>query len=253
MQFDEFKTVFDDFIENYLNKKPSGGKVLQGKSPDELWAEEFKVKKVISKDALKLFCMRTSKDVKIGRNGVYDSQFGISYWGEWMICEKGRKVFLRRDVNAYQEAWVFDAETQEFLGKANMFHEISFLAKTNVEKAVYKKALAIKKKEQKILKGFINSKCQTSNADIVENLVRSLDKKEFDSKVKVSKIANTSMDKIVQNERKEKILKTSTLKTSCATPSKPQRRLFLTESEKRRWEEEQKRLAENNTLHSNAV
>ena len=59
-----------------------------------LWAEEFKVKKVISNDALKLFCMRTSKDVKIGRNGVYDSQFGITYWGEWMICEKGRKVFL---------------------------------------------------------------------------------------------------------------------------------------------------------------
>lgn len=127
------------------------------------------------------------------------------------------------------------------------------MAKTNVEKAVYKKALAIKKKEQKIIKSFINSKCQTSNAEIVENLVRSLDKKEFDSKVKVSKIANTSMDKIVQNEKKEKIRKTSTLETSCATPIKPQRRLFLTEIEKRRWEEEQKGLAENNTLRSNAV
>lgn len=173
MQFDEFKTVFDDFIENYLNKKPSGGKVLQGKSPDELWVEEFKVKKVISKDALKLFCMRTSKDVKIGRNGIYDSQFGVTYWDDWMVCEKGRKVFMRRDVNAYQEAWVFDAETQEFLGKGNTFSPISFLAKTNVEKSVYKKALAIKKKEQKIIRSFINSKCQTSNAEIVENLVRS--------------------------------------------------------------------------------
>lgn len=253
MQFDEFKTVFDDFIENYLNKKPSGGKVLQGKSPDELWAEEFKVKKVISKDALKLFCMRTSKDVKIGRNGIYDSQFGVTYWDDWMVCEKGRKVFMRRDVNAYQEAWVFDAETQEFLGKGNTFSPISFLAKTNVEKSVYKKALAIKKKEQKIIRSFINSKCQTSNAEIVENLVRSLDKKEFNSKVKVSKIANTAMDKIVQNERKEKTRKTSTLETSCAIPIKPQRRLFLTESEKRRWEEEQKRLVENNTLRSNAV
>lgn len=107
MPFDEFKTVFDDFIENYLNKKSSGGKVLQGKSPDELWAEEFKVKKVISKDALKLFCMRTSKDVKIGKNGIYDSQFGVTYWADWMVYEKGRKVFMRRDVNAYQEACFF--------------------------------------------------------------------------------------------------------------------------------------------------
>ena len=157
MQFDEFKTVFDDFIENYLNKKPSGGKVLQGKSPDELWAEEFKVKKVISKDALKLFCMRTSKDVKISRNGIYDSQFGVTYWADWMVYEKGRKVFMRRDVNAYQEAWVFNAQTQEFLGKANTFSPISFLAKTNVEKTIYKKALAIKKKEQKILKSLLKN------------------------------------------------------------------------------------------------
>ena len=245
MPFDEFKTVFDDFIENYLNKKPSGGKVLQGKSPDELWAEEFKVKKVISKDALKLFCMRTSKDVKISRNGIYDSQFGVTYWADWMVYKKGIKVFMRRDVNAYQEAWVFDAQTQEFLGKANTFSPISFLAKTNVEKAIYKKALAIKKKEQKILKSFINTKYQTSNVEIVKNLVKSLDEKEFNSKVKVSKIANTSMDKIVQNERKNDYM--SKLEENNIKP------IFKTESEKRRWEEMQSRLAENNTLRSNAV
>lgn len=155
MPFDEFKTVFDDFIENYLNKKSSGGKVLQGKSPDELWAEEFKVKKVISKDALKLFCMRTSKDVKIGKNGIYDSQFGVTYWADWMVYEKGRKVFMRRDVNAYQEAWLFfDAQTQEFLGKANTFSPISFLAKTNVEKAIYKKSPCDKEKRAKNIKEF---------------------------------------------------------------------------------------------------
>ena len=245
MPFDEFKTVFDDFIENYLNKKPSGGKVLQGKSPDELWAEEFKVKKVISKDALKLFCMRTSKDVKISRNGIYDSQFGVTYWADWMVYKKGIKVFMRRDVNAYQEAWVFDAQTQEFLGKANTFSPISFLAKTNVEKAIYKKALAIKKKEQKILKSFINTKYQISNVEIVKNLVKSLDEKEFNSKVKVSKIANTSMDKIVQNERKNDYM--SKLEENNIKP------IFKTESEKRRWEELQSRLAENNTLRSNAV
>ena len=103
MQFDDFKTLFDDFITNYLNKKPSNGKALNGKSPDELWSEEFAVKKIIAKDALKLFCMRTSREVSIGRNGVYDSQLQLTYWGEWMISEKGRKVFIRRDINAYQE------------------------------------------------------------------------------------------------------------------------------------------------------
>src|SRR5574344_1644097 len=133
MQFDDFKKMFDDFIVNILNKMPSNGKVLKGKCPDELWAEEFKVKKVLRKDALKLFCMRTSKNVSIGRNGVYDSQLQITYWDEWMITEKGRKVFIRRDINAYQEAWVFDAETEAYLGKANANQAASFMAKTNIE------------------------------------------------------------------------------------------------------------------------
>ena len=72
-----------------------------------------------------------------------------------------------------------------------------------------------------------------------------MDKKEFNSKVKVSKIANTSMDKIVQNERKNDYMPKQE-----ENNIKP---IFKTESEKRRWEEMQSRLAENNTLRSNAV
>lgn len=141
------KIIDVNFIENYLNKKPSRGKVLQGKCPDELWSEEFTNKKNISKDALKLFCMRTSKTMTIARNGIYDSQLQLTYWGEWMICEKGRKVFIRIDINAYQEAWVFDAQTEEYLGEGNVYHSVSFLAQTNIEKSQYKKALERKNKE----------------------------------------------------------------------------------------------------------
>lgn len=226
---------------------------MQGKSPDELWSEEFKVKRVISKDALKLFCMITSKDIKIGRNGVYDAQFRVSYWGEWMICEKGRKVFIRRDAKAFQEAWVFDSKTEEYLGKANMFHEVSYLAKTNIEKDIYKKALALKNKEKKMMKNYIRFDSIPTNQSIVENLVASLEKTEFENKVKVSKIANTSMDKVVQKVKKEENRKISTLKISYETPVHPKRRLFLTEAEKRRWEEQQKRLVENKNLCSKAI
>lgn len=68
--FDKFKTIFDDFIINILNKKPSRGKNLQGLSPDELFDMEFEGKITTSRDALKLFCMRTSKNFTIGRNGM---------------------------------------------------------------------------------------------------------------------------------------------------------------------------------------
>ena len=72
-----------------------------------------------------------------------------------MYCEKGRKVFIRRDVNAYQEAWVFDATTEEYLGKANIFQETSFLAKNNLEKAQLQKVMSAKKKEKKSIRNYV--------------------------------------------------------------------------------------------------
>jgi len=229
MNYSEFKELFDDFIENYLNKAPSNGKVLKGKCPDELWAKEFAVKKVISKDALKLFCMRTSKPVSIGRNGIYDSQLQLTYWDEWMISEKGRKVFLRRDINAYQEAWVFDAITEEFLGKGNVNHAVSFLATTNIQKQQYKKAIERKNKEKKILKSYIKTKFNPSNAEIIDNLKKSLQSTEFVSNPKIAELSNTKMDQVVIAD---KISQKQPPKY--VTPLQPKKKLYLTESEKNR-------------------
>ena len=229
MQFDDFKKLFDRFIEEYLNKRPSKGKVLQGKCPDELWAEEFTKKKVISKDALKLFCMRTTNNVTIKRNGIFDSLLQISYWAEWMITEKGRKVYIRRDINAYQEAWVFDAQTDEYLGKGNANQPASFLANTDIEKSEYQKQVAIKNKEKKILKSYIKTKYNPSNEDIIENLINSLDKVDFKSNATISKISNTKMDKVVKEEKNK-----NSIPSKYVTPIQPKKKLYLTEAEKRR-------------------
>ena len=53
------------------------------------------------------------------------------------------------------------------------------------------------------------------------------------------------MEKVAQKVKKEESRKNSTLKTSYETHIQPKRRLFLTESEKRRWEEQQANLAQN--------
>lgn len=229
MQFDDFKKLFDRFIKEYLNKRPSKGKVLQGRCPNELWAEEFTKKKVISKDALKLFCMRTTNNVTIKRNGIFDSQLQISYWAEWMITEKGRKVYIRRDINAYQEAWVFDAQTDEYLGKGNANQPASFLANTDIEKSEYQKQVAIKNKEKKILKSYIKTKYNPSNEDIIENLINSLDKVDFKSNATISKISNTKMDKVVKEEKNK-----NSIPSKYVTPIQPKKKLYLTEAEKRR-------------------
>ena len=52
MQFKDFKAMFNDFIVKVLNKIPPNGKILEDKCSDELWVEEFKVKKDLRKDGL---------------------------------------------------------------------------------------------------------------------------------------------------------------------------------------------------------
>lgn len=96
--FEKFKEIFDDFIINILNKRPSQGKNHNGLSPNELFNQEFKEKITTSRDALKLFCMRTSRTFTIGRNGIKDNELGITYWADWMISKTGLKVYNLRKV-----------------------------------------------------------------------------------------------------------------------------------------------------------
>lgn len=229
MEYSDFKLLFDNFIKNVLNKTPSRGINLKGKCPDEAWAEEFAVKKVISKDALKLFCMRTSKPVKIGRNGVTDSSLDVSYWADWMTTEKGRKVFLRRDINAYQEAWVFDAKTEQYLGKANIYHETSFLAKTDVEKSQLKNAIANKRKEQKVLKSYVSSVQNVAGiSEHIENTKLTL-KQDYESNPTIIQLSNTKMDQVIKEEKKM-----NTKPEKYVTQMQPKKKLYLTEAERDR-------------------
>jgi len=200
LSFAEFKILFDDFIENVLNKLPSKSKKLKGKSPDELFAEEFTTMKTVSKDSLMLFCMRTSKTVTIGRNGIKDSQFGIFYWEDWMSGYKGEKVYIRRDINAYQECWVFNAKTDEFIGKGKMLELVPALAKTDIEKAVLKKATKIKKSDTKAAKEgakvdsvSISRKIADVKNGIIDN------SKELDPKI--MQISKNQMDKAVKQAK----------------------------------------------------
>ena len=138
MKFEDFKEIFDKTIINILNKKPSNGKNLNGKCPDELFYEEFKEKITTSKDALKLFCSRTSNTYTIGKNGVKDSKLQTTYRSDWMINKKGTKVYLRRDIKNYKVAWVFNAENDEFIGKAEAFKSVAALHADEISKDEFK-------------------------------------------------------------------------------------------------------------------
>lgn len=201
MPFDRFKAVFDDFIVNVLNKRPSEGKNLKGLSPDDLFEQEFTEKITTSSDALKLFCMRTSKTYTIGRNGIKDNSLGITYWADWMIAKTGLKVYLRRDVQNYKEAWAFQADNNAFVGKVTAVKAVAALHADTISKEEFKEAMAIKKRHLKIAKSYIKQTFEIPIEEQCENYKAAYGSVEKQLKPKVSKIANTNMDKAIRKNK----------------------------------------------------
>lgn len=202
MQFNDFKKIFDDFIVNILNKRPSDGKNLNGFCPDELFNSEFTEKITTSHEALKLFCTRISKNFTIGRNGISDKSLGITYWADWMIVNTGLKVYLRRDPENYKEAWVFRADNEEFIGMATVTKAVAALHADTITKEEFKEALAIKKRNLKVTESYIKHNQEISLEEQCENYKAAYAKIIKKATPRVSKIANTNMDSAVR-KRKE--------------------------------------------------
>jgi hypothetical protein len=166
----EYQTLMNTFITGVLNRMPVNGKIHKGQSPDSLWASERTEARMVSPDALKLFCMRTSRSLTIGRNGVRDTEAGVTYWAEWMSGIKGERVYLRRDIKEYHEAWVFRAEDDEYLGKALIAERAEALARTPVEKAQLKALLARKRLHERTAKAFARIQDSPSPSEAIAHM-----------------------------------------------------------------------------------
>lgn len=164
MSFEEYKKTMDMFIIDVINQAVVSSGHRKGMSPDKMWSDEYQqsidTKKVkhISSNALMLFCMRTSSDMSISRRGIRDTALGVDYYNSWMEgCKGRRKVYLRRDPQKMQEAWVFDTQTNDFLGKAFINNEVSALAnKSDVSRQQLQQQIAIKRSAENMLKNFSN-------------------------------------------------------------------------------------------------
>lgn len=201
MPFDKFKELFDDFIINVLNKRPSQGINLNGLSPDALFNEEFKEKVTVSRDALKLFCMRTSKNFTIGRNGIKDNQLKITYWADWMYSQTGLKVYLRRDPSNFKEAWAFKADNNEYVGNVTAVKAIAALHADEISREEFKEAMASKKRKLKIAKAYIKQTREITLEEQIENYKTAYATVEKQANPKTIKIANTNMDMAVRKHK----------------------------------------------------
>ena len=172
INIEDYKQVLETYINEVLHEYPCAGKKHKGMTRNELWNIEYTGGRRISADALKLFCMRTSTEAQIGRNGiVVNRQYSLYYWAEWMIAQKGKKVFMRRDNNKYQEAWVFDAKTEDYLGRAVLAGwNCAALAETDLEKNQLQTVLKAKKLERNLMKEYIDRPMRPDPQEIITNM-----------------------------------------------------------------------------------
>ena len=240
MSFEDFKTLFDKFIVNVFNKHTSNGKNHKGLSPDELFYKEFTEKVVPSKDALKLFCMRTSKNFTISRNGIKDSSLDITYWADWMSLKKGMKVYLRRDIKDYGDAWVFNALNDEFIGKAKVVKAVAALHADKISKEEFKEAMSIKKRNKKIAQSYIENSRDISAEEKYENYKALFATNEEKPKTKVTKIANTKMDKVIQQNKDMEAFGRQDLSIFLNENTQEEETLYLFETDKLIAEENKK-------------
>jgi len=168
MPFKQADEALADWIFNVFNKSPSQGR-LAGKSPEDAWNLENPVKRAVTKDALKLFCMRSSDDMTIGRNGVKDKETGLIYYAEWMLALPGKRVYFKRDVSDYNEAWFFDANTKEYLNTARIMGLPPALAKDEIGREQVKEAIKIKKHTEKAIKTLGKPMAAPDTAKILTN------------------------------------------------------------------------------------
>ncbi|MDR3628429.1 MAG: transposase domain-containing protein, partial [Ignavibacteriaceae bacterium] len=207
--FYEYKKLIDFFITDIINKYNSQGKNLHGKSPDQLWDEEFTGLRTIDAESLKMFCFRSSSDLSIGRNGITVNRlYNLYYWSDWMLGVKGRKVYTRCDIKKYQEAWVFDSMTDEYLGKAflNAWNS-NALVKTDLEKKQLTDLLKAKRNEKKIIKSYINTGIEISPREYLEDLstgiaaLKPANTIEQPTEKQAVLIVKTRMDEVIRQEK----------------------------------------------------
>ena len=124
-------------------------------------------------------------------------------WADWMIHKKGMKVYLRRDIKNYKVAWVFNAENDEFIGKAEAFKSVAALYAPEVSKEEFETAMATKKRNIKVAKSYIKQNKEISAMEKYKNYEAAYQsvEREYKKPVKVSRIANTSMDKAIQKNK----------------------------------------------------
>jgi len=244
LDYDVFKPMLEEYIEYGYNGRVQSGKILNGQSPDQLWAEMNPAITYVSKESLSLFCARMvgsyNRPLTIGRDGVRVPKTGDVYYEEWMWAHKKDKVYLRIDPDQKELAYVFDAETDKFIDIATCTNGVAALAVTEEERA---HLAEMKKQKQRELKKLKQMEREIERHDAQETHRNMIERKKAEKTTlpapepKQINLRQTRADDIIK--QKEVLAKTGSEDISAIVNvskenAKPKKNIHVLPSERRR-------------------
>ena len=235
LSWDRFLELLEQFLET-LDRVPFGAKAHFSKlSPVEIWNADNPALRRVSKDSLALFCMRSSRPIKVGRAGVKDPDLKVTYWAPELEAIKGQPVYLRRDPANYSEAWVFSIK-DELICLAELTEGIDPLCKTPESKAQLAERMARKRQEVKRLKAAAAAQVEIEPEELIrlqrvgiDDINKERGYTEPDADPNVIEIQNTPIDKRAK-EMKRYLKEATTDSPALPVPSatnKPKRHLSV--------------------------
>ncbi len=207
LPWEEAKEYLDRIIVNVANKLPSQG-ALGGKCPDEAWEKGISEtqRRGVSPPALKLFFTPFGDVRTIGRNGIVEG--GYRWYSDALLEYSGEKIYMRRDPQAFQTAYVFRASDDEYLCMAELTAKVPGLVSGDIEKAALKEAMRQKRRVESVTKAYI--KCQeVPTADAIAMLERGVEAVNkargyvpSSEPSKLLPMPETKMDQVIRKKKK---------------------------------------------------
>ncbi len=123
---EQLRRDFSDYVKWFNSKWHHSGQGMNGKTPDEVFTETVKSKRMMPAEYRKyIFAIREKRVIQ--RNGV--SIDGISYYTPKMVQYIGEKVEVRRDINDIGTVAIFSLPDLVFLfnAESDVFKDTGFV------------------------------------------------------------------------------------------------------------------------------
>jgi putative transposase len=163
---DEFRDWVDVWLAGWHATHEHSGDSMDGKTPDQVFAENLATKRTAPRELLDLYCMRRSKPLKLSQNGVLLDGLRYGRNEPELFKRIGQMVTIRSDDADRSRVLVF-GEQDRFICAAEANERVP----ANATSQELRAAMSVKRGHRRLLKEYIDERPRMAD-DLPDLLIR---------------------------------------------------------------------------------